>query len=150
MPARTDGESSTQARLEGAAHRQAKTNDLRSRLPRPSPARLPLKHADSFDGARLCREIDPDNWQALDSRVRRAMGRKRGDTEAAGAARHTRQERAKSVLRNADDEQVKEIVRDLPRGQRERLIDAYHLAETDRCGGAAWVGLVPGRGLGTA
>lgn len=77
----------------------------------------------------LCKEIDPENWNALRNRVQRAQesikaageaGRKRAAAQDIASDRA----KAKRVLRMADHEQVEEIVAALPTEAVERVMHA--------------------------
>lgn len=76
----------------------------------------------------LCREIDPDNWAALRGRVQRAqVARKaRSGAESSGtrAVSDSRVRHARSALREAEPEQLREIMRDLPVDRRAEVVRA--------------------------
>lgn len=75
----------------------------------------------------LCREIDPENWNALVQRVKRQQASRNHTTEGksersrASAVRH-----ARSVLRNAEPEEIADLLEDaaisekVAAGQREK------------------------------
>ena len=83
----------------------------------------------------LCREIDPDNWNALDHRVRRAKAKRasKQDGSAAPAVPEwvKRDERdARRVLRQAEPETVDRLVEDLTPERRAKLASRF-LADPD-------------------
>lgn len=76
----------------------------------------------------LCREIDPDNFDALDQRVRRRQkARKTGseaDSASSRAVSESRVRHARSALREAEPDQLAEIMRDLPAEKRAAVVRA--------------------------
>jgi hypothetical protein len=71
----------------------------------------------------LCKEIDPDNWNALRNRVQRAQGDRKA-IRGANTTRARATRRAKAALRDADSEQLTEIMRDLPVEKRAAVVRA--------------------------
>jgi hypothetical protein len=73
----------------------------------------------------LCKEIDPDNWNALRTRVQRAQAAHKATSDAdSSRTRHKKVNRAAGHLRAADDATVKEIVDSLPPEAVERVAKA--------------------------
>lgn len=99
---------------------------------------LPRYMETTADGAKL----GPTWWaeqiggtaRAFESRVYRIRQSQSGNVDAGQHARHTRSERAKSVLRNADEQTVEEIVSALPTQAVERIMHSAtnELGERDR------------------
>ena len=71
----------------------------------------------------LCKEIDPENWNALRAKVQRAQGNRKA-VRGADTTRARRTREAKSVLREADPEQLAEIMQDLPTERRAAVVRA--------------------------
>jgi len=71
----------------------------------------------------LCKEIDPENWNALRNRVQRAQGNRKA-IRGADTTRARTIRRAKQVLRDAGPDELGEIMRDLPVGQRAEVVRA--------------------------
>lgn len=75
----------------------------------------------------LCREIDPEGYVALESRVRRARDRKAKTGAASSSSRalsESRVRHARSALREAEPDQLDEIMRDLPAERRAAVVRA--------------------------
>lgn len=58
----------------------------------------------------LCREIDPDNWAALEARVRRAKIRNASGDADSSASRRDRLYRTKSAVKQASPEELAELL----------------------------------------
>lgn len=75
----------------------------------------------------LCKEIDPENWSALDARVRRAQTRKANAGAESSPTRTLEPSRirhARSAIREAKPEELREIMRDLPTERRAEVVRA--------------------------
>jgi hypothetical protein len=89
----------------------------------------------------LCKEIDPDNWNALRQRVQRAQAARKAASDAASVRSPSHwteapeeKRRVRSALKNASDDAVEDIVASLPAEAVERVAKAVerHVPPTRR------------------
>lgn len=68
----------------------------------------------------LCKEIDPENWNALRAKVQRAQGARKSSSGAG----YSRARATKRTLAEASPEQLREIMSDLPVERRAEVVRA--------------------------